>query len=175
MSIALTTSIPCNFCRFCSTLPMYKLIFLHLVLRGCRLMTNRFTAVFFFATDRRAEFHSLLMGLIKSCSCHSLSCAVSCAESSGFMAHCFMLTGVSSPGFNSTRTMIQSVLSASPCPMTWCHSAPPSNTCPFRCRTCTNSSPTFGFTLIIGLSLRQKLSNTQPHDNRSASELLCSS
>ena len=99
MSITLTTSIPCNFCRFCSTLPMYKLIFLHFTLSGRRSMTDHFATVFFLATDRRAEFHSLLMGLIRSCSCQRLSCTVSYVESSGFMDRCFMLTGVSSPEY----------------------------------------------------------------------------
>ena len=147
MSITLTTSIPCNFCRFCSTLPMYKLIFLHFTLSGRRSMTDHFATVFFLATDRRAEFHSLLMGLIRSCSCQRLSCTVSYVESSGFMDRCFMLTGVSSPGFNSTHAIIQSVLPATPCPITWSLTAPPSNACPFFWRVCINSSPTSGLAL----------------------------
>ena len=100
MSIALTTLMPCSFCKFCSTLPIYKLIFFHLALSGGKSMMNRFAAVFFLTTDRRTELRSLSMGWMGSCSWQSLSFVVNCAESSWFMARCFMLTGVSFPCFN---------------------------------------------------------------------------
>ena len=67
---------------------------------------------------------SLSMGLIRSCCSQSLSCAVSWAESSGFMALCFMFTGVSSPGLSSTLATIQSVLPATPCLIIWSLWAP---------------------------------------------------
>ena len=131
---------------------MYKLIFLQFALSGLKSIKNLLATVFFFATESSAEFHSLSIGRINCYCSQSLSCAVNWAESSGFMALFFIFTGVSSPGLSSTLATIQSVLPATPCPITWSLLAPPSNTWPFFWKTLISSSPTSGLFLMIGLS-----------------------